>query len=158
MAETKPTRPVSWRAAEYEMIPKTAFWYLIIGVIALAFFVIALFQKNFFFAIFIFIAAAMVFVFSKRRPNVIDFELSETGVRAGVMRWEWNVFTDFSIHSRPGRLDEVILRKATSFNPYVRFPADAQTASKARAFINERIPEVPYEATTLEVVTDWFGI
>ncbi len=154
----RPAKPVSWRAAEYEMIPKNAVWYLIIGGIALALFVFALFQKNFFFAIFIFIAVAMVFLFARRRPNILDFEIEEAGVRAGSMQWTWNTFVDFSIHSRPGRLDEIIFRKSTSFNPYVRFPADAQTVEKARTFVSERLPEVPYDISTLEIITDWFGI
>jgi len=151
-------KPVSWRAAEYEMIPKNMAWFLIIGVIALALIVLALFQRNFFFAFFIFVATAMVFVFARRRPNVLDFEINDRGVQAGTMSWGWDAFADFSIHSRPGRLDEIILRKNTSFNPYVRFPADDQTAKKVRLFIGERLPEVPYDISTFEIITDWFGI
>lgn len=161
MADEKQRRSaqaVSWRAAEYELIHKNIVWYMIIGLIATILFVIALWQKNFFFAIFIFIAAAMVFVFARRRPNVLDFEIGENGVRAGTMQWSWDTFADFSVYSRPGRLDEIIFRKTTSFNPYIRIPADAQTASRVRAFLDNRLTEVAYEATTLEIITDWFGI
>ena len=71
---------VAWRAAEYGHAAKGFSWYLSVGFGALALAGVALWQKNFFFAIFIVVAAAVLFAMSRRRPPVLDFRIDADGV------------------------------------------------------------------------------
>ena len=74
-------KEISWRAAEYEHFEKGGGWYLMVGGAALILLLIALWQKNFFFGIFILIAGILVIVLANRKPGVLDFKLTEKGVR-----------------------------------------------------------------------------
>jgi len=53
--ENKETE-VSWRAAEYEHEEKSGGWYIIVGLVTLILIALAIWQKNFFFGIFILLA------------------------------------------------------------------------------------------------------
>ncbi len=157
MAEKNP-KSISWRAAEYEFREKSFLWYVVVGIVAAVFLGVALWQKNFFFGIFVLIAGAMIVFFANRKPNIMDFEVSESVVVTGTRVFHLDDFTEFSLHDRPGRLDEIIFKKNTSFNPYVRIPVDTRTASQVRALLAGRMPEVEFEDSTLDALVDWFGI
>lgn len=151
-------KEISWRAAEYEHFEKGGGWYLMVGGAALILLLIALWQKNFFFGIFILIAGILVIVLANRKPGVLDFKLTEKGCEIGRgIFYEYGQLDNFSLHNRPGRLDEMVIKKKTTFNPFVKIPIDSQTAEKARIFLVQKLPEVEYKDSFLDVLTDFLG-
>lgn len=149
---------ISWRAAEYEHFEKSGVWYLIVGGVALILLVIALWQKNFFFGIFILLAGIMVITLGNRRPNVLDFKLTGEGCELGRgIFYKYDQMENFSLRSRPHRLDEIIFKKKAVFNPYVKIPVDSRTAEKARIFLVQKLPEVQYEGSLLDILIDFLG-
>ena len=55
-------------------------------------------------------------------------------------------------------LDELIIRKDVTVNPYVRIPVDSKTGERAVAFLKNRIPEAKYDASIMDLVSDWLGL
>ncbi len=154
----KTSEEISWRAAEYDYYEKDLNWYLLIGAFALLLIVVALWQKDFFFAIFILLSSAMVIVLGRRRPEVLDFRLTEAGCHLGEkLFYPYDALENFSVAERPGRLDEMVLKRKTSFNPYVRVLLDSQMAAKARGFLKEKLPEVEREETFMDIFTHLLG-
>jgi len=149
---------ITWRAAEYEHVEKGGGWYLIVGGTALILLIIALWQKNFFFGIFILLAGIMVITLGNRRPTVLDFKLTDGGCELGRgVFYKYDQMENFSLRNRPNRLDEMIFRKKTTFNPFVRIPVDSRTAEKARIFLAQKLPEVQYEGSLLDILIDFLG-
>jgi hypothetical protein len=151
-------KEISWRAAEYDHYEKGGGWYLLVGGAALILFIIAMWQKNFFFGIFILLAGIMVISLANKKPNVLDFKLTEKGCEVGRgVFYEYGQLENFSLRNRQGRLDELILRKKATFNPFMRIPIDGQTAEKAKVFLAEKLPEVEDQSTLLDVLIDFLG-
>ncbi len=155
----QPQRPneITWRAAEYEHYEKTPGWFLSAGVAAALLLGIALWQKNFFFAVFIVIAFGAILYFSQRRPEIMDFSIGPEGVMLGHLFLEYDRFEDFAIRERRQQLHEVVLKRKTTLNPQLRMPIDSKLAERARAMLAERLPEVPYQESLLETLTDLIG-
>ena len=156
--EDKEENEIGWRAAEYDHIEKGGGWYATVGAAVLILLAIALWQKNFFFGIFILLAGIIVITLGNRRPDVLDFKLTGEGCEAG--RGVFHKYEDlknFCLKSRPNRLDELVFRKKTAFNPFVRIPVDSRTAEKARIFLVQKLPEVAYEGSLMDALIDFLG-
>ncbi len=151
-------RIISWRAAEYEYVRKDVGWYWIIGGVSTALITIAIWQKNFFFALFIFLAAFVLIVFGKRRPHVYDFSIGEEGIRAGKnMHLAFDYIEGFSIRNRSGRLDQIVIKKKTTINPYVKIPIDSKMEPKAREYLLKKLPEIEYKESILDIISELLG-
>jgi len=149
---------ISWRAAEYQYVQKDIIWYFIVCLVALLLIVIALFSGNFFFAVFVIIAAVTVIFFAKRRPQVFDFKIADQGVAIGEnIFYDYERLDGFAIRERPEKLDEIVLRKKAALNPYVRIPIDSTLAEEAKNMLGEKIPEIEYQESFVEVISEWFG-
>jgi len=150
---------ISWRAAEYDHVEKGLYWYLAVGGVSLLLLAFALWQKNFFFGIFIVIAGIMLIALGNRRPDVLDFKLTEKGFDDGRGSfYEYEQLDHFSVRNRLGRLDELMLKKKSAFNPFLRIPIDSKTAGEARIFLAQKLTEVEYEPTILDALVDLFGL
>lgn len=151
---------ISWRAAEYDHFEKSPGWYAAVGGTALILFIIALWQKNFFFGIFVLLAGIMVIFLSNRKPSVLEYKFTEKGFEIGHghgIFYEYDKLDNFSLRSRPGRLDELILKRKITVNPFVRVPIDDRTAEKVRLFLVQKLPEVEHHDSMMDVLTDLLG-
>ncbi len=157
--ETKKAELLSWRAAEYERVQKPTSWYTSIGGGAIVVAIIAFWSGNLFFGIFILCAAGLLMFLSGRHPQILEFEISDAGVEIkDKMKLPFESLRDFSIRSRQYSLDELILRKKTNINPYVRIPIDSALAEKARVLLRGKISEVEYEESIIDLLSDRFGL
>ena len=149
---------LSWSAAEHEYAEKNAMWYLVLGGIALLLLIIALWQGNYFFAVFVVIAAVILTNFGKRRPKVFEFRVTTEGVGVGEKFLPFEELESFMIRERQDALHELIVKKKTYVNPYVRIPVDEGTAEQARALLAVKLPEEEYEASLIDLFADWLGL
>ncbi|MDI6821215.1 MAG: hypothetical protein QMD65_03535 [Patescibacteria group bacterium] len=150
-------KEISWRAAEYDYVKKDISWFWIVGGVATALVLVAIWQGNFFFAVFIALAGAVVLFFGRRRPQILDFKINEVEVRIGKIEYKFELFENFSFRKRPMFLDEIVLKKKTAFNPYVKIPIDSKLAEEVKSVLLEKLPEVEYQESLIEIFSDWLG-
>jgi hypothetical protein len=151
-------RSISWRASEYRYVEKGSLWYAIVFALVLFFIVFALVQSNFFFALFILIAGVIVFYLGNRRPRVLDFEINDEGIRIGKSRlYPYDGIEGFAIYERPQQLGELVLKRKTTINPYVRIPIDSQLSPQVRSFLAQKLSEISYEPSIIDILADWLG-
>ncbi len=156
--EEKKENQISWRAAEREHRERGFLWYLIIFGGALVLFTIALFQKNFFFGVFVLFSACVVSVLGKAKPRVFNFLINEKGVTINERTTlSFDKLESFFFRNRPGQLDELILKKKVAVNPFVRIPIDEKTAEKAKKILEMHIPTLDYQDSLMDLVSDWLG-
>ncbi len=154
----KETSTITWRAAEYEYAGKRASWYFIIIGATAVLTISALWQHNFFFAVFVLIAGTMLIVLGKKRPRVVNFTINEKGVGIGKYQfYDYDDLEGFDIHERPHRLDEILLKRKTTFNPFVKMPIDSKNAPKARVILTSYLEETEYNESLIDILADWLG-
>ena len=149
---------ITWRAAEYEYTEKTLTWFIVVGIVVLVIAITSLLSHNFFFAIFALLACGVIFLFARRRPDVLDFSVGERGVFAGEkLSLSFDEIEHFSIYSHQGHLDELILKKRSIVNPLVRIPLDSQTGEKVRVFLKGKMEEVEFQESLIDIISDRLG-
>ncbi len=153
----QPLRELVWRAAEYEYIEKGPLWFLGIGFVGLVLAAIALWQRNFFFAVFVVIAASVLVSLGRKRPQVVEFRITDEGVTVGKQFASFERLQDFSFRERPGRLDELTLTRKSVVAPFVRIPIDAHSVEGARKLLAAKLPEVPREASLIDLIAERLG-
>ena len=151
-------KEIIWKAAEYEHQEKKLGWFVLIGAVALTLVVVALLGRNFFFAIFMVLATIMLFASGKRHPPILEFRVNDEGVWIGKMFFEYNRFEEFSLRDRPGRLDEIVLKKKTVVNPHLHIPIDSALAVEVKRMLKEKLPEVEHRESLVDVFAEWFGL
>ncbi len=151
-------KKITWRAAEFHYFEKDYLWYAGVVFIGLVLLVFALWQKSFFFAVFVVIATTLVVEFGKRRPRTIDYELNERGVLIdGKISVPYKAIESFHVRKRLGLLDEIVFRRAARVNPFIHLPIDEELAVRAREFLLEYIPEDEHEPSIVEIIAERIG-
>jgi hypothetical protein len=156
--ETSAPEELSWSAAEHEYTEKDITWYLAIGGLALLLLIIAIWQGNYFFAVFVVLAGIVLANFGKRRPKVFEFRVTGEGVGIGEKFLAFDQLESFMLRERQGSLHELIVKQKTYVNPYLRIPVDGETAERARALLAAKLPEEEYQVSLLDVFADWLGL
>ena len=82
--ETKKTQSfLSWSAPEFIFYPKTRTWFVVLFIIATAFFITAILLKNYFFALLIPIATFLLYIHAQKKPRQIKIEITEKNINIG---------------------------------------------------------------------------
>lgn len=156
-SEEKETTKVEWQAMEHPHYKKEAGWYWVIGGGAVILLMVALWQKNFFFGIFIVLAATTMMSLGNRHPKVVDFRIEEDGVSVAGNKYVYKNIEGFAIVREEHRLSEIILKKKGPVNPFLRLPIDNKSLDKAEAELKEHLPEIHYEKTFIDAISDLLG-
>ncbi|OGD25036.1 hypothetical protein A3A21_00515 [Candidatus Jorgensenbacteria bacterium RIFCSPLOWO2_01_FULL_45_25b] len=160
MAETikKKNEALEWRAAEFEYVHKDVSFYWIAGTIIVVLMLFSLWQKNFFFFIFLAIAGPTMFFFSKRKPKIFQFTVNDRGVGIeGHAFYEYKDLEGFALIRREGYLDILMIKRKVTVNPFVRILVDSEMGDKVRDALATKLKKINYELSLLDIVSEWFG-
>ncbi len=147
---------ISWRAAEYVHFKKETNWYLVVGIIAAILVIAALWQRNFFFAVFILLAGALIITLGKERPRIIEFQVSAEGVAIGKrIFYDYDDLEGFDTKENPERLDEIILKRKSTINPFVKIPVDSQLLPRVIEVLKKNIKRVEFDESLIDAVSDY---
>lgn len=114
---------LTWTAPEYEHREKTPDWFWALGVIAIAGSIAAIIYKNYLFAIFILIATFLLGYFALRKPEEVEFEINEDGVRIEDEIYPYERIKAFwvdRLHPKP----KLLLESDRHFMPIITIPLD----------------------------------
>ena len=157
MEPKKRKTSVTWTATEHVHMEKDLGWYFFIGSVALIIALFAFWKNDFFFAVFIIIAAGLLMVFGNRRPEPYDFKVDSRGVTVGKKFYPYEIINDFSLRMRAGSPREIVIRKRTAMNPFMHLPADRRTIADAREVLEMHIPETEFNETFADIFADFLG-
>lgn len=156
--KTSRQKEISWRAAEYEYFHKDVLWYFVVAIIGLALVVVALWQKNFLFAIFVIVATVLLVALGKKKPRVVEFKINDDGVGIGKsVFYNYENIEGFDVKSYPEHLDELVLKRKSPIHPFVRIPIDSKHLKKAKEILSEHLEEKKYEDSIIDNLSDTFG-
>lgn len=133
---------VSWTASEYTHHERGASWYLslTIGSVVLAA-AVYLLTKDYFAVGTIIALGIIVGVFAGRKPDQLNYELTDTGLRIGDKRYAYGLFKSFAV-IRQGALGSINLMPVKRFMP----PVSANFAPSDEVKIIDLLGQhLPYE-------------
>ena len=151
---------IAWEAPEFEHRPKGPMWYWVSMIVALVLLGAAVWQRNFFFAVFIVIAEVLLIVWGSYEPRKVKFEVSEHGLHIDGKRYPIRELRSFSADIE-GMLDadhpELIIHFDHHFRPALRIKVPARWLPEVRKTLRHHIPEEHFEPGFVEVLEKYLG-
>ncbi|MDP3052745.1 MAG: hypothetical protein Q8N22_02170 [bacterium] len=155
--ETKADNEITWQAPAFKYYHKDVSWYWMSFIIAILLMAFAILQKNFLFAVFIFLAEISVLILARRQPELLKFKIDDKGVTVIDKTYQFNDLEKFCL--RPDMEDknfeELILKRKTHFNPYLKIFIDIKVSSQVRDILSQKLTEEEYEDSLIESIFKW---
>lgn len=144
-----PKNEIKWVAPEFEYFAKDISWswlVMIVGIIVIA---IALWQRNFLFAIFLIISVLLIIFWGKQKPRDIEFTLDEHGLDIERKKfYPYHGFEGFSVRplmAKDEKYTQLVFKFRARLKPYFKIGIKVNDIEKFKKFINQYIPEIEYE-------------
>ena len=149
--------PLRWSAYEHEHVERGSDWYWALGIAAVSIAVTSILFGNVLFAILILVAAVTLGIISKHPPELVEFEISDRGIRVGHTQHRWKEIISFWVDDERGR--RVLLIDTTKFmSPNLIIPIDDIEPDHIREFLREHVDEVPMKEPVYRKILEFLGI
>lgn len=136
---------IIWHAPEFEYIHKDIVWYWLTVIGAAILFLIALWQQNLLFAIFIVISEVLFMHWAREYPKTLRFAITKKGVEIGdVNSFDYTQIAGFHIIHRTDH-GELILKTKNRVHPYTKMIVLSEDIPEITEFLKKHIPQIDYE-------------
>lgn len=147
---------ISWVTEEYEHKDKTPDWYWALGIIAIAGAAISIIYKNYLFAIFIILAAIILAMYSSRKPEPMNIEISEKGVRIKNEIYPYSMIKSFWIESLPNE-SHLLLHTKRILMPIIVLNIENNLESKIQQMLSSHTKEEEMKEPVTQRVMEHLG-
>lgn len=138
-----------WQATEYIHHERTALWYVILGIVVVAFIALALLVFNSItFAILIPVMLIALVVYVRRPPSILNYVLSRKGLHVNDHLYSYDQFKAFGVVSHDELHSVVLLpRKRFQVSQTVYFPEDV-----GESLVDMLAARLPMQEVKLDVI------
>jgi uncharacterized membrane protein len=123
---------LSWQVDEYQRVERSARWYLIAGIVAVALIVYAVATANFLFAVIILMAGVVMLATSFAPPRRIDLVITDAGVAIGERFYPYKKIRDFSLAYQPPEVKILYLDFTSPLDPLMSIPLEEMDPNDVR--------------------------
>lgn len=141
---------INWTSAEFHYHEKNEAWPALVVVGAVVIGIIALWQHNLLFAIFIGIAAVLMLVWGKRRPRECAFALDKKGLHIDDRIYPFHDFSSFALYE-----ETLLLHPKSRVRPHFSIIIPHEKGNAIRAYLLAFLPEVEYTESFMEIIGHW---
>ncbi|MFH1758963.1 MAG: hypothetical protein ABH822_00160 [Patescibacteria group bacterium] len=149
---TKNSQAISWRAPEFEYYQKDLGWYWTVVIVGVILTIIALWQKNLLFAIFIVVAVVMVFIGARQKPEVIKHQLNNEKLSIGDTVYELSDFFEFYIDEK-----KLVLRHQSRFKPLFKIPIKKEDKDGIANLLKDKLEKMDYKESLTDAAGKFLG-
>ncbi len=149
--------PIRWQAYEHEHIERGRDWFWALGIVAICIAVISAIFGNLLFGVLIILGAGTLALLARTPPALIEFELSDRGIRVGHTMHRFEEIIAFWVEDH--EVDPPILLVDTLkwMSPNLTIPLVDIDPKAVRAFLLERAEETPMKESAAHKVLEFFG-
>ena len=141
---------LKWEAPEFEYYKNSQSWFITIGIIAGILFLIAIFTKNFLFALLVGISYFLIVTYSSKKPDNTKLLISPKGIKINNVLYEFENLKSFWIFYDPPEIRELSLRSKKTVMPYVKIPIGDINPVKIRRILIKYLPEKKHKESAID--------
>ena len=108
---------VTWKFPEYEDITRGKGWYIIGSIVVALLMVWSYFDKNPLFALIVAVGAMMTIFLARKKPEIIDIFITDTGVIIGDTFLQYKDLKDFAIVYDPPEVKKLYIETRSTLRP-----------------------------------------
>ena len=149
-------KEIKWSAPEYHHYEKDISWYWLVAILGIILTAIALWQKNFLFAVFVIIAALLAINWGRRKPEIVDFILSEKGLDIGGKKnYPYESLEGFAIIELPenSELNELVFKTRGRLNAWLKIIIANQRRDAIKEMLGQHVPEIEYQESLADHIS-----
>lgn len=155
---TSMRKPITWTGHEHTHFERNSEWFWALGLIAVAGAVTALLFDNLLFAIIILIISFVLAIFAAKKPDELDFAVTQRGVRINEKLYPYKSLESFGIdefsqHHHP----KLVLKPKSTLSQDIIIPLDEVDADEVHDFLLDFLPEEDHEEPASHKIMEWFG-
>jgi hypothetical protein len=157
-------KELKWQAFEYEHQTKSTDWFWIVWIIAIGIAVTAYLFKNLLFGMFILISAFSLSLYASRKPDLLNFALSERGFLIKGKLVPFSTIQSFWIeedHPNSPKMNgqgKIILQSQTKTVPYIIIPLSEDIDSEEiREYLLKYLEEEEHHETLFQRLFEKLG-
>ncbi|MDO8552527.1 MAG: hypothetical protein Q7S01_03270 [bacterium] len=151
--------PLRWNAYEHEYIERGSDWFWALGIVAVSAALTSILFSNVLFAIVLIVAAFTIGLLARTPPRLIEFELSDRGIRVGGQLHRYDHIIAFWVEDEHEHIPPLLLIDTTKFlSPNLIIPLEDIDPQAVREFLQERAEERPMKEPVSHKILEFFGI
>jgi hypothetical protein len=155
MPET--VRSISWEAPEHQHVDKTSDWYWALGIIAIAAAGASIIFGNMLFGIVILLAAGTMILVAHRQPNLVQYEVSQRGIRVGNTFYPYGTLESFCLDEECYEGPQLIVKSQHLFVPLIILPVPEDHVHDIDDILSLRIREEHLQEPLAHRLLEFFG-
>lgn len=150
---------ITWEAVEHHHAERGSDWYWALGIVAVSTALTALLFGNFLFALLIVVAAGTMALVAMREPKVVEFALTDRGIRADDVLYPFKSINAFWVDQTEEEGHVLFVDTARITNPDLIVPlGEAVDPEDVREFLLAHdIPEVEMQEPVSHRLLEFFG-
>ena len=150
--------PIRWHAYEHEHIERGRDWYWALGIFAVAVSLISALLGNILFGILILVAAGTLAALASSPPPLVEFELSDRGIRVGETMHRYEEIISFWVEDHDANPPVLLVDTIKWLSPNLVIPLSDADPRLVRAYLAERVEETPMKEPAWHKVFEFFGL
>lgn len=146
-----------WKDKEFSVKEKNKSWFIIPGLITIAFGIFALASESFLFLVTIVLGFFVFYIYANKKPRIIKFRIDERGVEIDGRLYEFDSLSSFWIFYNPPEQKEISLRSKRTFLPYIKISLGKENPNEIRKFLLKFIPEKRHSESIIDILMRRIG-
>ena len=150
---------LEWEGKEYDREPKSADWYVALGIIAAAGTIALILFGEYLLAVLVVVAATVIAIHTAKHPPTHRFQLVENGIRIGEEFHPFDKMISFSIlEDIEGELPPLLsVKNETWLSPHLVIPLEGVDADQVYLHFLKNVDEQEHRHAFSDLVAAWLG-
>jgi hypothetical protein len=147
-----------WSAYEHEHIERGGDWYWALGIAAIAIAVVSILFHNILFGVVIICAAFSLGLLATIRPELVQFEISERGIRIQGKLHRYDEIISFWVEEEHDDRPLLLVDTTKFLAPNLIIPIEHIDPRLVRAYLKEHAEEVHMHEPISHKILEFFGL
>ena len=147
-----------WSAYEHEHIERGSDWFWALGIAAVCVAIVAILFHDFFFSVLIILAAITIGMLARTAPDLMEFELSDRGIKAGGTMHRFEEILSFWVEDHNVERPLLLVDTTKFMAPNLIIPIEGIDPHAVREYLRTRVEEVPMKEPVAHKILEFFGL
>lgn len=146
-----------WSAYEHEHVERGSDWFWALGIVAVSIGLVSILFHDFLFAIVIAIAAVTIAILALHPPDLVEFEISERGIRVAGKLHRYDEIIAFWVEDENDERPLLLIDTIKLMHPNIIIPIEHIDPHVVRSYLMEHIEEMPMKEPIAHKLIEFLG-
>lgn len=147
-----------WSAYEHGHVERGSDWFWALGIVAICAALTSILFHNLLFAILILVAAATIGMQARHAPELVEFELSNRGIRVDGTMHRFEEVLAFWVEDHAVERPLLLVDTTKFMAPNLIIPIEGIDPHEVREFLRTRAKETPMKEPIAHKILEFFGL